>query len=445
LERFFFIFLIINPVLDILTGAYIHVGYKIVGERLTDLITPTLIIRMMILLLFLYYILSLRDKKCILALLPIGAAWLMSVLGEFLFAPTFSAFTDVQYMAKFVYNVALMLVLWRLYQRSSWNREQLLKWLNWYISLTLLILALSIHIPYILGLGYSTYADRFGYFGARGFFYSGNDITAVLMMLIPIALINYIMLPPLCPGRRMRFNDLLPKDELRRRHLFYLAAPSAALTALFSIATKTAFIAFGVTTLVFAFYFWQNSKKSSDKTLWQAFVRVFIAFAAIFAFLSLFGLLKDLAETLERLRRWSFENPDFIRFLGSGRVEKMFAAFASWKAGGLFAWVFGIGRGTQRFIIEMDVFEVLFYYGIFGAFAMLWLYVKLGAGMLKRFIPQRQEPYALACFISVGLTATYAVTAGHVLFSVTSGFYFAFMLLYSHLYFAGSKEELRLM
>jgi len=255
LERFFFIFLIINPFLDIFTGAYIHVGYKILGERLTDLITPTLIVRMVILLLFLFYILSLRDKKGILTLLPIGAAWLMSVMGEFLFAPSFSLFTDMQYMAKFVYNVALMLVLWRLYQRSSWNREQLLNWLNWYISLTLLILALSIHIPYILGLGYSTYADRFGYFGARGFFYSGNDITAVLMMLIPIALINYIMLPPLCPGRRMRLNDLLPNDEARRRHLFYLAAPATALTALFSIATKTAFIAFGVTTLVFLFYF----------------------------------------------------------------------------------------------------------------------------------------------------------------------------------------------
>ena len=443
LEKFFFTFLIINPLLDIFTGAYIHVGYKILGERLTDLITPTLIVRMVILLLFLYYILSLRDKKCILTILPIGAAWLMSVVGEVLFAPAFALFADMQYMAKFVYNIALALVLWRLYQRSSFSREQLLNWLNWYISLTLLILSLSIHIPYILGLGYSTYADRFGYFGARGFFYSGNDITAVLMLLIPIALINYIMLPPLCPDRRMRLKDLLPKDEERRRHLFYLAAPSTALTALFSIATKTAFIAFGVTTLVFGIYYWRGGKKSGDKIHWQSFRRVFIAFAAIFAFLSLFGLIKDLAETLERLRNiWLVTNP--LERVFSGRGEKLAAAFNAFKAGGPFAWIFGIGRGTQRYIIEMDVFEVLFYYGVCGALSMLWLYIKLGVGMLKCFIPKRQEPYALACFVSVGLTAAYALVAGHVLFSVTSGFYFVFMLLYSHLYFAGSKEEFKL-
>ena len=444
IERFFFTFLILNPVLDIFTGAYIHVASQIVGEKMTDLLTPTLIVRMAVLLLMMFYILSLRDKRSILTLLPLGAAWLLSVAGEFLSGAAFSLFADTQYMAKFVYNIALMLVLWRLYQRSSWNRGQLLKWLNWYVTLTLLILSLSIHIPYILGLGYSTYADRFGYFGARGFFYSGNDITAVLMMLIPIALINYVMLPPLCPGRRMRLSDLLPQGEERRSHLFYLAAPAAALTALFSIATKTAFIAFGVTTLAFAIYFWRNMKKSGDKMQWQAFCRVYIAFAALFAFLSLFGLIKDLAETLERLRNVVKESMDIVKFLGSGRIDKLKDAWALYQAGGPFSWIFGIGRGTQRFIIEMDVCEVLFYYGIFGACAMLWLYVKLGVGMLKSFIPRRGDAYALACFISVGLTAAYAVAAGHVLFSVTSGFYFAFMLLYSHLYFAASKEEVRI-
>ena len=484
IEKFFFIFLIANPVLDILSGAYIHVGSKILGERLTDLITPTLIIRMVILLLFLFYLLSLKDKKSILTLLPIGLAWGMSVAGEFLFAGSFSLFTDMQYMAKFVYNIAFLLVLWRLVLRSAWDREQMLSWFNWYISLTLLILSLSIHIPYMLGLGYSTYADRFGYFGARGFFYSGNDITAVLMMLIPLALINYCSLPTLCPGRRMRPGDLLPTDTHRRRHLFYMAAPATALTALFSIATKTAFIAFGVTMLVFGWYFWRGSKISKDKAHWQAFIRVCVAFAVLFAFLSAFGLIRDLAETLERLRKWSIEATDIITFLGSGRIEKMTDAFIAWKGGGPYAWLFGIGRGTRRFIVEMDVCEVLFYYGICGVFAMLWLYIKLGVGVLKSYIGighgtrrvvvekieieapsyygvfgtlamlrsyinkcfplQRRDAYTLACFISLGLSAAYAVMAGHVLFSVTSGFYFVFLLIYSNLYFAGNKEGMRI-
>ncbi|MCL1975650.1 MAG: O-antigen ligase family protein [Firmicutes bacterium] len=487
IEKFFFTFLIINPFLDIFTGAYIHVGFKILGERLTDLITPTLIVRMVVLLLFLVYIFSERHIKSILILLPIGLAWAMSVLGEFLFAGGFSLFTDMQYMAKFVYNIALILVLTLILQHSSWNREKLLGFFNWYISLTLLILALSIHVPYVLGLGYSTYADRFGYFGARGFFYSGNDITAVLMMLIPIALINYISLPSLTPGRRMRLSDLWPQDTPRRRHLFYLAAPAAALAALFSIATKTAFIAFGVTMLVVGIYYWRMSKNSGDKAPWQAFCRICIAFVAIFAFLSLFGLIKDLADILERFKKWSYEDPNFITLLGSGRIEKMIDTFAAWKAAGPFAWIFGIGRGTRRFVIEMDVCETFFYYGLLGTLAMLWLYIKLGVAVVKSFIgigsgtqriniessilevpyyygifgtlamlrlyikqglknfaPRRRDAYALALFISVGLAAAYSILAGHVLFSVTSGFYFAFMLIYSRLYFAKSKEEFKL-
>ena len=427
IEKFFFIYLILTPVLDILSGAYIHVGSKIVGENLTDLITPTLIIRMFILLLFAFYILSLRDRKSILTILPIGIAWLATLAGEFLFTSAFSLFAEIRYMARFGYNILALLVYWRLFKRCFLSRAQLLEWLNKYISLTLLVLSLSIHIPYILGLGYSTYADRFGTFGARGFFYSGNDITAVLMMLIPIAIVNYTR---------------LPRAAERRRHLFYLAAPAAALTALFSIGTKTAFIAFGVTVLVLGIYFWRHAKLNGDKTAWRAFIYIMIAFLILFIFLSLFGLVKDLIDAWGHFGdAWFDYDGDWGKFFSSERIDKMRDTRAVFVAGGPFAWLFGIGRGTQPFTIEMDVYEVLFYYGTIGALTMLWLYVKLGIGIIRRFIPRRREAYALAAFLSVGLTAAYSVLAGHVLFSVTSGFYFAFMLLYSYLYYAKNKEE----
>jgi len=330
-------------------------------------------------------------------------------------------------MARFGYNILALLVYWRLFKRCFLSRAQLLEWLNKYISLTLLVLSLSIHIPYILGLGYSTYADRFGTFGARGFFYSGNDITAVLMMLIPIAIVNYTR---------------LPRAAERRRHLFYLAAPATALTALFSIGTKTAFIAFGVTVLVLGIYFWRHAKLNGDKTAWRAFIYIMIAFLILFVFLSLFGLVKDLIDAWGHFGdAWFDYDGDWGKFFSSERIDKMRDTRAVFVAGGPFAWLFGIGRGTQPFTIEMDVYEVLFYYGMIGALTMLWLYVKLGIGIIRRFIPRRREAYALAAFLSVGLTAAYSVLAGHVLFSVTSGFYFAFMLLYSYLYYAKNKEE----
>ena len=439
IEKLFFIYLIVTPVLDIFGGAYIHVGSIIVGNTLSGLITPNLIVRMVILLLFLFYILSLRDKKSLLTIFPIGIAWLATVAGEFFFAPSFSLFTEMQYMARFGYNILALLVYWRLFQRCSYNREQLLNWLNGYISFTLLILSLAIHIPNILGLGYSNYG-RLGTIGVYGFFHSGKDITAVLMMLIPIAIVNYVRLPAPVSGRRLKFTDLLPRSEESRRHLFYLAAPATALSALFSIATKTAFIVFTIMVLLFVIYFLYESNNTGDKSRWQAYRRVLLVLAALI----LLVLIKDSTYIIKR----GFMHIDSILLppdmVFTARMAKPLEAFAIWKAGGPFIWAFGIGRDTQLQTIEMDVFEVLFYYGIVGVLAMLWLYVKLGIGIVKHFIPRRREDYALAAFISVGLTAAYAAMAGHVLFSVTSGFYFAFMLLYSYLYYTESMEELKL-
>ena len=78
----------------------------------------------------------------------------------------------------------------------------------------------------------------------------------------------------------------------------------------------------------------------------------------------------------------------------------------------------------------MDPVEVLVYYGLLGALTMLWLYVLQGVRViLDLFRAFRLE--ALACAVSLGLCASYCVLAGHVLFSVTAGFYFAFMLAYA--------------
>ena len=83
----------------------------------------------------------------------------------------------------------------------------------------------------------------------------------------------------------------------------------------------------------------------------------------------------------------------------------------------------------------MDVFEVLFYYGLVGAVFMLWPYLKLGIGYLVRFF-KHCTMLSFAVLISLGLCAGYLVIAGHVLFSVTSGLYFSFMLLYGRLLFS---------
>ena len=86
------------------------------------------------------------------------------------------------------------------------------------------------------------------------------------------------------------------------------------------------------------------------------------------------------------------------------------------------------------------------YYGIFGAVAMLWLYLKLGLEFVWKFFKNirelRYDLMPMAVLVSLGLCAGYLLIAGHILFSVTSGFYFSYMLLFGKITYTEDMERL---
>ena len=92
LDRFFWLYLMLNPVLDIVNGVFIWMltrGYAMEAVNYRELTnaggmtaTPALIVRMAVLVVMVVYILLLRDKKAILTALPMGAAWALSVVSE---------------------------------------------------------------------------------------------------------------------------------------------------------------------------------------------------------------------------------------------------------------------------------------------------------------------------------------------------------------------------
>ncbi|MCR4962940.1 MAG: O-antigen ligase family protein [Firmicutes bacterium] len=427
LENFFLFYLLLNPFLDLVGGIYLRVSTLLAREPLYDMITPVLALRMMVLLLFAFYALRTMDKKIIFTILPIGVAWLLSLIGEFLFLEEFSLFADIQYIAKFVYNVAVLLVYWRFCQHSGLTPKQLLDKADWYVGVTLLILAGSILLSYVFGLGYATYGDRFGVSGSRGFFYSGNDITAVLMLLLPLALTAYLRLE----GK--------PAAKIR---LFWLLPPAVTIAALLIISTKTSFIAVGIVLLTFFFYTWFQGRKAKDYRLLRRFGMVVLTFAGIFILISLASqaaLFFDIGFSLGKLRRIQ-ESTGLDGLLFSGRQDILHDVVDQFKEGGPFAWLFGIGRGGQKKLIEMDLFEVVFYYGLTGAVTMLWTYLRVGVDFLKAFFRSAGDIVGVACFVSLGSTVAYLIIAGHVLFSVTSGFYFALVLLYARLHYQGLED-----
>ena len=114
----------------------------------------------------------------------------------------------------------------------------------------------------------------------------------------------------------------------------------------------------------------------------------------------------------------------------SGRTTKLLATWREFQAALPQSLLFGLGRGTQATVVEMDLAEIFLYYGLPGGAALCWVYASQGVLFLRGLF-RRLDLRAWCCVLSLGLAVGYLCLAGHTLFSVTSGFYFALTLLYA--------------
>ena len=432
LEKFFWFYLILNPILDIISGLYIQFVTKgdVYSSASVAPITPSLIIRMAVLLVMIWYIFLIRDWKSVKIAIPMGVAWALSVMSEFLTFGNVSIFIDVQYFARFAYNIAVFLVYCRLMERAGMPRGQVVRRIHRYIMLSLFLLTVVIVVPYIFGAGHYTYADRFGYRGFRGFYYSGNDITGALMILFPIGSCYYLS---------------IDRAEMTGKRYVFCALPLAmTLLSMLMIGTKTAFLAVGVSIAGIALYTLVRVIRRDREPL-KRLLCIALLFVLLFAMISGLATLfngtsigETLKETVEGFNYAKNESPETLMF--SGRLKKLAPAWKDYTGGGILTLLFGVGRGSQVETIEMDLCETLIYYGIFGFIAMLWLYVKEGVSFVVRMF-RRFTVLELGAFLSLGLCVAYLTIAGHVLFTVTSGFYFAVALAYARYITAGDAPK----
>ena len=442
LEHFFWLYLLLNPILDIVNGLYIwmltrgYAGMQALNYReLTNAggltTTPALVVRMAVLLVMVVYILMLRDKKSILTAIPMGVAWAMSVLSEFIWVGGINLSLDVTFFARFAYNIAVILVYRNVFMRSELDKEQLIDKIHAYVNGMTIIFSLGILIPYVLRVGYSTYYDRFGARGVRGFYYSGNDITGALMILLPLELAYFFFIP------REKFT--------KGKILFYSLGPSMSIICLMLIGTKTALIAMVGEVAVMVVYALVIAARGNKEFIRRALILTGITTVVglIFNGLSMRlngagrGLMDMLQQSLGGIRDAANEEGGSLI---SGRWNKLASTLADFKAAGPMAWLFGVGRGSQGHIIEMDLCDTGLLYGLFGCVTMLWLYVKYGVEFLMRVI-KNFNVLVLGAFVSLGITVAYLTVAGHILFTVTSGFFFAFVLIYARL-LTKDKNEL---
>lgn len=435
-EKCFWLMLLASPLLDLINGIWTYILCGGRGGMLSSLdiggdmgIGPSLALRMVFLAIMGLYILMKKKWHAVFMFAAVGCCWLLTVGFEAMRGAEFSLSGDIQYIVRFVYCLAVLVVYGEMLKNCG-DAGLIKSRTDRLLTLALLITALGVLIPYIMGMGFYTYADPLGYRGSRGFFFAGNDITVVMMLVLPLVLAAF-----------------MDQDGMRGNLWAWLGlfAAGFCFVAMLMIGTKTSFLAIGATAAVMIVYALFKGLREKN---WQCMLRCVMVAAVTVATMLALTLLADtnpmdtisdsMAATGEYMEQAGAETVIF-----SGRTGVLKAALEDMKQAMPWALFVGVGRGSQSHIIEMDILEVIIYYGILGTGAMLWLYLSQGICIIRDLF-RRFGLRNLSCCLALALCVGYLFMAGHVLFSVTGGFYFAFLIAYTRLLYSDKGFEARI-
>ena len=433
LEKLFYIYLFVNPFIDMINGFILNTFSVSFGI--------SLILRMALLALMGLYILLRRDWRTVLLLIPVGLSAVLSLIPQAIYWEL-HLFTEAQYIARFLYNLAALVVFHYVLQEKSHNKkdvflellDRLFTWCGAWVSLSLLV-------PLVLKLGASAYKSALGgIYGFKGFYFAGNEATAILITIFPMVLCRALKL------------DI--QKPVTWKTIGLLVVPALMVNSLLIIGTKTAFAGLFLAVGCIGLYVLVSAIRK--KTLQQLFVFLIVIGMACSVFFVLDSMsnikqmIKDSQnaigntitndgsdiytdEVLEKLEEWDqmavTARDTFLGRLLSGRLGFLGYTFDEFKHALPLSALVGIGRGSRPRTIEMDFFEIFMYYGLFGAFFLLWPFWQRGSAVIKKLL--RDWNFTGFCGLVACITTLgYAFMAGHVLFTVTGGWYLILVMIY---------------
>ncbi|MCL2030770.1 MAG: O-antigen ligase family protein [Oscillospiraceae bacterium] len=441
-EQGLIVFLFVNPFLDFVTGYMMNNGITL---GLPASLTVSLMVRMAVLGVMALYVLARRDWSAVWTVVPIGLAALLSVASELMAGNDVELFADIQYASKFIYNVAAFLVFWHVLKRRYGDRETRLALLNRLFTWAAFWVAGSILATFALDIYASSYYNFFGTTGVRGFFFSGNEATAILMALLPFGLRDALL--------------RLADGPKRLRDLLRLLPPALTVNALLLIGTKTAFAGIGLSLALLLVYALVEAVRYQRPARVYTMICVLGVAALVYVGMGwvtdgrsgqivdkavslqsyylkqMHDLPQDIVEQMTLQEREAMGSKEsFLGRLLSGRMGLLNYNIREWRGGLPVTWLFGLGRGSRLRVIEMDLSEIFLFYGVLGVICFCWPYARQLWRVAGAFL-RRWDFDGYCAAVSLGAVGSYALLAGHVFFTVTGGFYFALILLYATLHY----------
>lgn len=330
------IFILIGPILDLLTGICIH--------TLKINFTIGIIVRVLFLLFIcIVTIFIFKKKKLIVPYLIIGLYFIIYIIGMILFKED-GLFFEIQNLVKVFYFPIVFLSLYSIKDKIDVDNKVLIKVLFLYL--------IFILVPTLFGVGYKTYEITKA--GTLGFFNSANEISGIISILTPIL---FIML----------------KDK--KNLILKIALGIAYLIVILMMGTKTPLLSLCFTIGVFlAYLVIESIKKKQYKKIIITLSILLLGVFGLILILPKTNFYKNIETHLDFLEVENitdiFKKKELIdHFIFSQRLTFLEKEHKLYKESNLYLKAFGIGylnNGEEIKMVEMDYFDIFYHHGIVG-------------------------------------------------------------------------------
>lgn len=322
---------------------------------------------------------------------------IIGMLFFFIFQIIVFAFSDsggVAYNVSALIKLLTPIVIVMAVRSLSVNDRNITVYINTIINFYSWFFPISLIVPKLFNIGYATYD---GGIGNKGFYYAGNEISIVMIIILMVEVVKY-------------------KNSKSKANLLNFLL---GIISVLYLGTKSVYISLLVF-IVVALYSKQNINK---KILNFAFITPAIFFGGWYVINNVAFVTRNL-ETL--IWKYSVSSTGIINFLLSGREIQLSNARKLVYSENILQKIFwGIGSNTAenelRVLIEMDLFDLFIRFGIVVSIIIIGFYIKY----IKRVMQSRQ----LLCIIGISLVYGASFFAGHMLFSPMVSIVLAILLL----------------
>ena len=329
------IFILLGPIIDLLTGVGVHLGYNV---------TFGIIIRVLFLLLICYStIFVFKKKKVLIPYSLIGIYCILYSLGIILYKG--NIFTEVQGLIKVFYFPIILISMYELKDNIRISKLTLFTVLFTYL--------LLIFIPTVFNIGFKTYEITKK--GTLGFYNSANEISGIISIITPIMLLIL-----------KESKKILPK-------LFFIIM---YFIVILMIGTKTPLLSLGITLFFYYIYdFKIKIKKRKYKELFITLSVILFVCISLIIVIPKTNFYKNIKTHLDFLKVDKitdiFKDEELVdHFIFSQRLTFLKEKRSRYLKSNTYQKIFGIGYlledGTKEKMIEMDYFDILYSHGLIG-------------------------------------------------------------------------------